>query len=166
MAELRVESRDGAVYVGLEVRTTMPDIPAKVGPAFDEVAAYLSHRGEVGVGAEVIRYRRVALDAPFAIDVGLTVDVAPAGRDRYVVRELTAGRYAVAEQRGPYSTIGALTKELMDWCDAEGHEVAMTLGEDGAPDEFACWYELYPSAPVEGPLGMEGPVQVCLLLRD
>ena len=51
----------------------------------------------------------------------------------------------------------------MTWGDARGIDYAFTSAK--AHDVWDCWYELYPEQPVEGAQGLEGPVEVCLLLR-
>ncbi|MDN4480301.1 GyrI-like domain-containing protein [Demequina muriae] len=166
MAEFRVEWRKAVDYIALPVHTTMAELPARVGPAIDELEAYLDQRGAEPIGAGLFRYRSVSAEAPFTVEVGQAVANVPRVRDRYVVGRLDEGRYAVATQRGPYAWIGGLTQELMEWGDVQGLDFAVTPGEGTRPDEWACWYEDYANDTVEGPVGLEGTVDVCLRLRE
>lgn len=165
MAEFRVERREAVDYIALPVHTTMADLPARVSVAFNELDAYLEQRGAETTGAGLIRYRAVSFDAPFTVEVAQAVTWQPRVRDRYLVDTLPAGTYAVAEQRGPYIWIGGLTQELMTWGETAGLDFALEHGADGRPDVWESWYERYVDDPVEGRLGLEGTVQVCLLLR-
>ncbi|MFN3866304.1 MAG: hypothetical protein ACK4MD_06275 [Demequina sp.] len=166
MADFRVERRKAVDYIALPVHTVMGELPARVGPAFAELDAYLEQRGAEVTGAGVIRYRSVSLDSPFTVEVAHAVMNVPRVRDRYAVGRFEAGLYAVAEQRGPYAWIGGLTRELMEWGDSRGLDYAITPGGGAGPDRWDCWYENSPEPPVEGPLGLEGRVEVCLLLRN
>lgn len=166
MAEFGVERREAVDYIALPVHTTLAGLSARVGEAFAELDVYLDQRGAEITGAGLIRYRSVTVDAPFTVEVAHAVTNVPRVRDRYRIGRLEAGLYAVAEQRGPYAWIGGLTQELMQWGDAQGLDFAMTLGHGERPDEWECWYERYPESPVEGPQGLEGMVQVCVLLRS
>ncbi|MFW7415527.1 hypothetical protein [Demequina sp. SO4-18] len=165
MAEFRVERREAVDYIALPVRTTMEDLAARVGEAFGELDVYLEQRGAETIGAGAIRYRSVTVEAPFTVEVAHAVANVPRVRDPYLVGRLDAGMYAVAEQRGPYSWIGGLTQELMSWGDAQGLDYAVALGDGTRPDVWDCWFEYYPDSPSEGPQGLEGGVQVCVLLR-
>ncbi|MFW2512440.1 hypothetical protein ACNI3K_01530 [Demequina sp. SO4-13] len=165
MAGFRVEHREAVAYIAVPVHTTMAAFPARVGEAFAELDAYLAQRGAETIGAGAIRYRSVALDATFTVEVAHAVVGVPKVRDRNLAGRFEAGTYAVAEQHGPYAWIGGLTRDLMDWGDSQGLDFAMTPGDERRPDVWDCWYEYYPGFPVEGPRGLEGNVQVCVLLR-
>lgn len=165
MAEFKVERREAVDYIALPVHTTLADLPARVGEAFGELDVYLEQRGAEIVGAGAVRFRSITPDAPFTVEVAHAVSNVPRVRDRYVVGSFPGGLYAVAEQYGPYAWIGGLTEELMKWGDAQGLDYAMTLGDGTRPDVWDCWYEYYPDLPSEGPEGLEGSVEVCVLLR-
>lgn len=165
MAEFTVARRPAVDYIALPVLTTMAELPARVGAAIEELEAYLEQRGAEPIGAGVFRYRSVSADEPFTVEVGQAVANVPRVRDGYLVGQLDAGMYAVAKQHGPYAWIGGLTEELMQWGDAQGLEFALTLGDESRPDVWDCWYEDYADDTAEGPLGLEGTVEVCLLLR-
>lgn len=159
MADFRVERRAAVNYIGLPVEASMEALPAVVGPAFSELAAYLDMRGAETIGAGLIRYRQVLADGHVSLEVASAVSNTPRVRDRYVIDQLTDGLYAVAEQRGPFSWIAGLTNELMTWVSARGLDPARTPEGD-----WECWYECYPETPAEGRNGLEGIVHVCILL--
>lgn len=167
MAQFSVGRREPLAYVGLPVATTMDAIPEAVGAGFAQLDAYAEQRGMDLTGVSFIRYRDVSFDDPFAVEVALELadtPQQPVVREPFVLDTLPGGHFAIAQQRGPYAWIGGLTRELMDWGRVRGLDYAVTPGVDG-PDSWECWYELYPEPPVEGAQGLEGPVEVCLLLR-
>ncbi len=166
MADFRVENRKAVDYIALPVYTSMADLPARVSVAFSELDAYLVQMGIESTGGSLIRYRSVSFDAPFTVEVAYPVASQPRVRDRYVADRLESGTYAVAEQRAPYSTIGELTGELLEWGKKGGLDFAVEQGASAGAESWQCWYENYVDDPVEGRLGLEGTVQVCILLRD
>ncbi|WP_084104653.1 hypothetical protein [Demequina sp. NBRC 110056] len=166
MAEFRIARRAPVAYVGLPVETTLETLPADVGAGFEELDRYVEMRGIDLAGPSLLRYRDFSYEGTFTVEVGLALSGRgdrPRVRDPFVLDELAKGHFAVAEQRGPYAWIGGLTRELMTWGESRGMDYAVS-GADGV-DTWECWYEWYPEPPVESASGLEGPVEVCLLLR-
>ncbi|GIG53920.1 hypothetical protein [Demequina activiva] len=167
MAQLTIGRRDAVDYVALPVATTMDAIPDAVGAGFAQLDAYVEQRGIDVTGASLIRYREVSFEDPFVVEVALVLAATPAVpqvREPFLLDTLPGGHFAIAEQRGPYAWIGGLTRELMDWGQARGLDYALERGDAGS-DAWQCWYELYPEPAVDGAQGLEGPVEVGLLLR-
>ena len=167
MAQLIIARREPLAYVALPVATTMDTIPEAVGAGFAQLDSYAEQRGIDLTGASLIRYREVSYEDPFAVEVALVLADTPQQprvREPFVLDTLPGGHFAIAWQRGPYAWIGGLTRELMDWGRARGLDYTVVASADGT-DVWDCWYELYPEPPVEGSHGLEGAVEVCLLLR-
>lgn len=169
MAEFSIEHRDAVIYVGLAVDVTMDTIPERVGPAFDALFEYLDARGIDIVGPSVMRYGRIMTSAPFTMQIGFHVADMPWIDHPYSADRVPSGRYVVGRHDGPYSEVAALTERTMRWGDEHGVTYAFEPGRDGAPgdgDTWDAWYEWYAAPPVYTDTGPEGPVEVCLLLRE
>lgn len=166
MAEFRIVLREQVAYVGLPVQAVATAVPEAVGDAFEQLDSYAAQRDLDLAAGSLVRYRDFSSDAPFTLEVGLILSGRgdpPRVRSPFVLAMLPAGRFAVASQHGPYATIGGLTHELMGWGDRQGLDFALTSA--GGIDRWEGWYEWYPAPPAAGPQGLEGPVEVCLLLQ-
>ncbi|WP_062379313.1 GyrI-like domain-containing protein [Demequina pelophila] len=159
--EYRVEHLGRRTYVGVPLEFTMATLEMVVSEAFESVADAMAEHGLVG-GEGVIRYRRMAPEGTFAVEVGYVVrgDVEPPpGLGRWA---LPAGTYAIAAHEGPYADLSAETGSFLVWADEAGHRPSMEV--TGAGSGYACYYEAYLETPREGPKGPEGSAEIRMLL--
>jgi hypothetical protein len=148
-------------YCALPVTVTMESIPARVAGALDDVERYLSSRGIEITGPSLIRYRFVSEVVPFSIEVGWLIDAEIWIDAPFMADVLPEGAYAMLTHEGPYSQLGVDTGTLLAWGEREG--VNFDVKRADAGDVWTCWYEVYVDDPVDGPEGLGGPVEICLL---
>ncbi|WP_061961480.1 hypothetical protein [Demequina flava] len=160
MAQFNVERRGAVRLAGAPVDVTLDTIGERVGPAMDRIHAQLTQAGIDVQGAGVLRYAAVSRTEPFAVGVAFVVPADAAVPDPLRVTDTPVGMYAVARQYGAYAWIGGLTRELMEWARNQGLDLARS--NHHGQDVWECWYESYTEAPVEGPEGLEGPVEIAI----
>lgn len=158
MAQFHVERHQAVRLAGVPVEVTLDTLGERVGAVFDDVERRLRQAGVPFEGAGVLRYGMVSRSEPFVVDVAFEVPAGVPVPDPLQVTVTPVGMYVVARQYGAYSWIGGLTKELMDWGDQQGLDYAMIPTAEG--DVWECWLESYPQPPVNGPEGLEGPVEI------
>lgn len=163
-ATFRAERREPITYVALPVQVTMADIGERIGGAYDQLDRYLASRGINPSGPSLVRYRVLDMDGSFTIEVGWIIAEGTWIDAPFVADALPAGRYAVGAFDGPYASLEEVTGETMMWADLQNLTFDITPAADG--DDWAGRVELYLDDPREGPAGLEGPVEVCLLTLD
>ena len=160
----RVEHRAAVVYCALPVSVRMDTIGADVPGAYDELETYMSSRGIQPAGPALLRYRTISETAPFVIDVGWVTEEAVWIDSPYVADVLPEGDYVVLTYEGPYADLSAATGRALDWATAQN--LKFDAQTQSAGDDWASWYELYETDPVDGPRGPEGTVTICLKVRE
>lgn len=114
---------------------TFADIPAKMMPMMDKVWAFIRGNGIKGHGHNVWLYRK-GEDGELDVEVGVQLPV-PFEGDGDVQRLATpGGRAAHAVHYGEYEELPRVHQAVMDWCAAQGHEIA---GVDW--EVYGDWHE-------------------------
>ena len=163
MSDISFERRGALTYAAVVVEVTMDTLAEAIPVAHEEIERYLGSRGIEPAGPSIIRYRSISFDAPFTIECGWVIEEGQWIESPYIADLLDEGTYVVARHDGPYSGVGHTTEEAMTWGEANDARFNVLVGEAG--DEWACWYEYYPTEPAMGPEGLQGRVDVCLLTR-
>lgn len=160
MTDISLERRGALTYAAVVVEVTMGGLAEAIPRAHEDIERYLGSRGIEPAGPSIIRYRTISFDGPFTIEVGWVIEEGQWIEAPYIADLLDEGTYVVARHDGPYSGVGHSTEDAMTWADA--HDVRFNVLDD----EWACWYEYYPTEPSMGAEGLQGRVDVCLLTRQ
>jgi effector-binding domain-containing protein len=72
-----------------------------------------------GAGRNVVLY----LDSTMNLEIGVEVSAPLAAASDLIPSELPAGTVATATHLGPYNRLGEAHQAVMQWCNAQGHEV-------------------------------------------
>ncbi len=160
MVEGGIELREALRYCALPTSVPVENLATGIREAYQAVDLYLGDLDLDDRGPSIIRYRRVSEAGPLHLEVGWVMPDFADASPPFVVNDLPAGTYAVRCHNGPYSRIGAVTRELIEWGDA--HDVPWDVQWEEESSRWGCWYELYLSEPSFGPEGPTGCVEVCL----
>lgn len=123
MRTYEVERRDlAAQQVAVERATlTVPEIPAFLGQAYREVAAFLCLRGSGPAGPPFARFHQLG-PGRFEVEAGFPSAGGGAGEDRVEMLTLPAGPAARTMHVGPYDEMEGAYAALSGWVRQHGGE--------------------------------------------
>ncbi|KQV80506.1 GyrI-like domain-containing protein [Rhizobium sp. Root1220] len=134
-------------YVAVRRDATIP-FGEIVGPAYDELFATLSDRGESTTGLPFIKYNRIAMPH-LEIEIGIVTGMSGSASGTLLCGVLPAGRYATTTYTGPYDDLMDVTAVLVGWAKQVGLEWDMRSLPDG--DRFSSRVEFYENDPSAEP---------------
>jgi effector-binding domain-containing protein len=116
MTKPKLEHRKEQHYVAIRAQVAIP-FGKVLGPAWDEVNAWLKSKSLISSGAPFIRYLTTDMSKKLDIEVGVPVAAAVSGNDRISTGVFPAGRYATLVYTGSYNGKGLLkaTVALLEW---------------------------------------------------
>ena len=105
--------------LSIRLRTTIQDLPRRVGEAYGAVADYLAAMGTDPAGPPFVAYFNADMQ-DLDIEAGFPVARLVAGQGHIQPRIVPGGRAAVCRHVGPYSELHAAYARLTAWMQAEG----------------------------------------------
>lgn len=109
--------------LAIKAHSAVTDLPALIGQSYGKIIQYLGQLGEQPSGEPYVAYFNIQPDDPeFDVEMGFPVGKPlPAQGDIIagVIPEMTAVTYLHV---GPYQTLEAAYKLVMDWMAENGHE--------------------------------------------
>ena len=123
--EVKIKDYKPRPAASIRVKTTLPQVPAKVIQLLTETNDFLSSAGTEPTGPGFATYYEVG---SFLVDVevGYTVDAEVEGDDRVKPSELPGGKAAMTRYNGPYAEIPAAHRAVQLWM--RDHDVESTGG--------------------------------------
>lgn len=111
-----IVQRPAQPFAALRMQVPIP-FGQYLGPAWQEVAAWLAGKGLEPNGPPIIRYLTTDMANKLEIEVGFPVETALEGDARITTDTFPAGRYAMLTYWGPYKDNGLMkaTAALLDW---------------------------------------------------
>jgi len=141
---LRTPRTDLAV---VRIRSSIQRIPEVMGPAFEDVAAYLGPRGLLGTGPAIAVYSDMDADG-VTVAAGFTVAQPVEGDGHVVPLVLPESEVITTTHVGPYETLSQEYGALEQAAAARGRSLGPLMWEeywsppDTPPEEtrtFICW---------------------------
>ncbi len=119
--ECEVREQDAQPTLVVRTRTTIKDLPMRMGEAYGKIGQYLGVLNEAPAGPPFAAYYN---DDMQDLDVAIGFPVARAleGRDEIQAGEMPTGKIATCVHTGPYSEVGAAYDALSAWTADQGLE--------------------------------------------
>ena len=137
--EPRVETLPTQPYLALPLDVSMATLGEAIADAVQQVADEIARRGLDISGPPLFRYRRIAMPHSLSLEVGFPLKALVDAGDGFVCDVLPNGTYAVAEHRGPPTSLVAANGALQAWAQAKGLALDVTSGQAG--DHWGCRFE-------------------------
>ncbi len=148
MTEPRIVDRAAQPYVFITRRVPMSRMGELV-PVHGQVFEFLGDRGESPAGAPFWKYNVIDMARELEIELGLPTSAVLTGEGEIRGAILPSGRYASVGHTGHPDELMEVTKRLLAWADAEGHE--FDHSESDAGDQWASRLEFYETDPADEP---------------
>ena len=133
-----IKEQDLQPALAIRTRTSVQDLPNKIGEAFAAIGQYLAEMKEPPAGPPFTAYYNMDMQ-DLDVEFGFPVTKMVPGRNEIRASEIPAGKVATCLYTGPYSEIGKAYEDLQAWMKENGHE----------PTGVA--YEMYLSDPSHTP---------------
>ena len=121
--EIETRTLDAVQTAAIFDTVAVADMPAFFGPAFAEVAAYLTKWGAGPAGMPYARYHMLR-EGWFEVEAGFPAITPVAGEGRVEPSQLPEGTVAVTTHLGPYEGLGQAYEALYRWIADHGGEPA------------------------------------------
>jgi len=148
MTEPRIVDRAAQPYVFITRRVPMSRLGELV-PVHGQVFGWLAERGERPAGAPFWKYNVIDMEQELEIELGVPTTSVPTGEGEVRGGILPSGRYASVGHTGHPDELMEVTKRLLGWADAEGHQFDHGPADDG--DHWGCRLEIYETDPAGEP---------------
>ena len=122
----------------IRTRTTVQELPQRLGQAYGAIAQYLAELGETPAGPPYAGYYNMDMQ-DLDVEMGMPVSRALAGKGEIKAGQLPMGQAATTVHVGPYDAIEPAYNALMGWMAEQGHQGAGVA------------YELYLNDPAQTP---------------
>jgi len=159
----RLEQRSAQPFVAIRMQVPIP-FGQYLGPAWQEVSAWLAQRGAAPAGAPIIRYITTDMSQKLEIEVGFPTSTPLPGDERISSDVFPAGRYAVLSHFGPYDGLVQATASLLAWADQHG-----VTWQTSHPDGIEHWrarFESYPTDPDDQPDPAKWQTEIIFLTAE
>jgi effector-binding domain-containing protein len=116
-----VREQAGQPALSIRTRTSVQDLPKKIGEAFGAIAQYLADMKEPPAGPPFTAYYNMDMQ-DLDVEFGFPVTKLVPGRNEIRASDIPAGKVATCLYTGPYSEIGPAYEALSAWMKENGHE--------------------------------------------
>ena len=136
----KCEVKEQAVQPALSIRTrsSLQDLPQKIGEAIGAIAHYLAELKEPPAGPPFTAYYNMDMQ-DLDVEMGFPVTKLVPGKNEIRASEILGGKVATCLHTGPYNEIKSAYKALSEWMKENGHE------------EIGVAYEMYLNDPSHTP---------------
>jgi predicted transcriptional regulator YdeE len=163
MTTFNVEQRAERPWVGVSMRAELAHRD-RVNAHVPQVYAALAAAGGTPRGGPIYQYRRLQTAAdPMDITVSVPVPACIEIGDGFETGTIPAGRYLVARPEGGPDVLGQTHREMWEWADVEGLELAIDERADGI--HWHARTEQFLTDPQSEPDRSRWAVEVAYLLR-
>lgn len=160
----KVEERAEQPYMGIRAEVPMRELGNGLIPqSLGEIFGWLEQQGIVPVGAPIMRFHVIDMDAKLDLEIGVPVANAVAGNGRIQPNALPAGRYASLVYTGIENGIPA-NAALLEWGAQQG--LVWDTYESGKGDGFGARYETFLMGPDDDPDPANWDNEVAIRLAD
>jgi effector-binding domain-containing protein len=123
--DIRVKEVSAQPVLGIRATTPMSQIGELIGRAFGEMFGYLGEVEVMPAGPPVAIYHTSeSMEEDMDVEICVPVAGTVVARGRMNFGEIPAGTVACTLHVGPYSEIGAVYRDLVEWIEQHGHETA------------------------------------------
>lgn len=131
-------------YAAIRAQVTMSTIPA-IADRFPELFAHLAERGIEPVGPPFLKYDVIGPGSALEIEAGVPVADVSEGAGSVAFAILRAGRFASVSHHGHPSELGQVTKDLLDW--AEANDLTWDMDDSDGAQSWGARMEVYNTDP-------------------
>ncbi len=138
--DIRIEQQETLYALEIEQHAPMWKIPKLLGDAFPRIDRHISAKGGTRTGAPYVRYMEIdweqmrncgplrmlwqMLTTKQPMRIGMAVDAPIEGEGDIETVTIEAQPSVRTIHRGPYQKVGDTYKEIVDWAEANGVELA------------------------------------------
>lgn len=138
VSNIRLTAQKKQPVLSVRTRTSVEDLPARIGEIYREIMGYLKELEEPSADVPYVAYFNQDMK-DLDVEIGVPVRKKLPGKDSIQPGEIAPGIMAVIIHKGPYAKMEGSYRELSRWLEACGHEVTGTAYEfyHNDPNEVA-----------------------------
>ncbi len=138
MLKFEMTEQNEQPVLSVRTHTSMDDLKATLGKAYQVIFRYLGEIGDSPAGAPFVGYYNMDMQN-LDVEIGVPVAKPIVGKGEVIISSIPAGKQASCVYRGAYTQLGAAYEGLTKW-----------IGDNGLIPTGVC-YEFYLNAPEEVP---------------
>lgn len=124
--------------LSIRTRTSVADLPGKLGEAYLKIMGYLQEMDETPAGPPFAAYYNMDME-DLDVEMGIPVSGPLPGKEDISPGEIPGGKQATYLYKGPYIEMEPVYNAMMQWINDHGHVLS------------GVFYEFYFNSPLEVP---------------